>query len=212
MTGHLTTGHLATGHACGPLDPPAPAPSALPPALPATPPLPSTSGWPSPLGAPTGAALPPPGEAPAPSYPRLGQPSQPAEPPARLLDSPRSTSSTLLPDPLTPLAYASQAEAQPHDRAHRPVEPWTPVADALTSLASSPLATDIETESSRPDAEAPAADEPAEAEPGSKSKPKFGRVTPIFRAGMELPDPDEHRGPRHRAPEPVTSLLTRRKF
>ncbi|HEX4246663.1 MAG TPA: hypothetical protein VH008_02275 [Pseudonocardia sp.] len=37
-------------------------------------------------------------------------------------------------------------------------------------------------------------------------------VTPIFRAGSELPDPDKRRGPRHRAPEPVTSLLTRRKF
>jgi len=37
-------------------------------------------------------------------------------------------------------------------------------------------------------------------------------VTPIFRAGAELPDPDKRRGPRHRAPEPVTSLLTRRKF
>jgi len=38
------------------------------------------------------------------------------------------------------------------------------------------------------------------------------QVTPIFRAGTELPDPDKRRGPRHRAPEPVTSLLTRRKF
>ena len=37
-------------------------------------------------------------------------------------------------------------------------------------------------------------------------------VTPIFRAGSELPDPNKRRGPRHRAPEPVTSLLTRRKF
>jgi hypothetical protein len=49
----------------------------------------------------------------------------------------------------------------------------------------------------------------AEPEPAAATPPS---VTPIFRAGTELPDPDEHIGPRHRAPEPVTSLLTRRKF
>jgi hypothetical protein len=51
-------------------------------------------------------------------------------------------------------------------------------------------------------------------EPETEDVPKAepGQVTPIFRAGTELPDPEERRGPRHRAPEPVTSLLTRRKF
>ncbi|MDT7633195.1 MAG: hypothetical protein QOI50_5125, partial [Pseudonocardiales bacterium] len=47
---------------------------------------------------------------------------------------------------------------------------------------------------------------------GTEPKAEPNQVTPIFRAGTELPDPRERRGPRHRAPEPVTSLLTRRKF
>jgi hypothetical protein len=50
------------------------------------------------------------------------------------------------------------------------------------------------------------------AEDAPEPKPASSSVTPIFRAGTELPDPDKPRGPRHRAPEPVTSLLTRRKF
>ncbi|HTF53399.1 MAG TPA: hypothetical protein VK735_38630 [Pseudonocardia sp.] len=60
----------------------------------------------------------------------------------------------------------------------------------------------------RPISRPPEADSSAAEEP----KPESSSVTPIFRAGTELPDPDKRRGPRHRAPEPVTSLLTRRKF
>jgi hypothetical protein len=56
---------------------------------------------------------------------------------------------------------------------------------------------------------APTALAAAEPEPAVSTPPS---VTPIFRAGTELPDPDERSGPRHRAPEPVTSLLTRRRF
>jgi hypothetical protein len=51
-----------------------------------------------------------------------------------------------------------------------------------------------------------------EPDTGHEPKEEPNQVTPIFRAGTELPDPEERRGPRHRAPEPVTSLLTRRKF
>jgi len=47
---------------------------------------------------------------------------------------------------------------------------------------------------------------------GGEPESEPNAVTPIFRAGTELPDPEKSRGPRHRAPEPVTSLLTRRKF
>jgi len=60
----------------------------------------------------------------------------------------------------------------------------------------------------RPPGPPPERDSSAEDE----SNPAPSSVTPIFRAGTELPDPDKPRGPRHRAPEPVTSLLTRRKF
>jgi hypothetical protein len=52
----------------------------------------------------------------------------------------------------------------------------------------------------------------SKADSGSEPKSEPNQVTPIFRVGTELPDPQERRGPRHRAPEPVTSLLTRRKF
>jgi hypothetical protein len=102
-------------------------------------------------------------------------------------------------------------------------EPWAPPAGSSLPLASSsaPLAdspapfpanrpAERSTDEPKPteDKSKPTDDAPKPTE--DKSKP--ARVTSIFRAGMELPNPDEHRGPRHRAPEPVTSLLTRRKF
>jgi len=62
---------------------------------------------------------------------------------------------------------------------------------------------------------APGSPEPTAArrsEQGGEPESEPNAVTPIFRAGTELPDPEKSRGPRHRAPEPVTSLLTRRKF
>jgi hypothetical protein len=55
-------------------------------------------------------------------------------------------------------------------------------------------------------------DSDSDSDSGTEPKAGPNQVTPIFRAGTELPDPQERRGPRHRAPEPVTSLLTRRKF
>ncbi|MDT7776063.1 MAG: hypothetical protein QOC67_4987 [Pseudonocardiales bacterium] len=63
-------------------------------------------------------------------------------------------------------------------------------------------------ESGPTDDREPESDSKAESSTGAEPN----QVTPIFRAGTELPDPRERRGPRHRAPEPVTSLLTRRKF
>jgi hypothetical protein len=63
-------------------------------------------------------------------------------------------------------------------------------------------------ESDPTDDREPESDSKADSSTGAEPN----QVTPIFRAGTELPDPRERRGPRHRAPEPVTSLLTRRKF
>jgi hypothetical protein len=62
------------------------------------------------------------------------------------------------------------------------------------------------------DAREPESESDADPTTGTEPKAEPNQVTPIFRAGSELPDPEERRGPRHRAPEPVTSLLTRRKF
>jgi hypothetical protein len=86
-------------------------------------------------------------------------------------------------------------------------EPWTPPAGSSTPLADSLAPFPVNEPAERFPADG-RADESKSTEDDSKP----ARVTPIFRAGMELPNPDEHRGPRHRAPEPVISLLTRRKF
>lgn len=74
--------------------------------------------------------------------------------------------------------------------------PASPLKDFVNPALSNPAVPD------RNDEDVTDVDEDAEPSP----------VTPIFRAGSELPDPNKRRGPRHRAPEPVTSLLTRRKF
>lgn len=52
-----------------------------------------------------------------------------------------------------------------------------------------------------------------EPEPGDPSATPASPVTPLFGTAAHAAKPEERpRGPRHRAPEPVTSLITRRKF
>jgi hypothetical protein len=126
----------------------------------------------------------------------LGRPAERVSPATTEPWSPPAGSSMPLADSLAPFPGDRAGEQSP---ATGPGERF-PANGPAERSTDEPKSTEDE---SKPTEDAP---KPAE----DNSKP--ARVTPIFRAGMELPNPDEHRGPRHRAPEPVTSLLTRRKF
>ncbi|WP_156993975.1 hypothetical protein [Pseudonocardia acaciae] len=115
-------------------------------------------------------------------------------------DTRDNTHGDLQNDPLGGLHSPASHHAQPSQHA-RPEAP--PAPGPATSPMLSPIdqlipvgevtSVDAEPDGDRPDEEAP--------------------VTPLFGSAAHAAKPEERsRRPRHRAPEPVTSLLTRRKF
>jgi len=152
------------------------------------------------------------------SNPGMAGPLSPGAPhidPLSLSDLPPLADPLSLADPVSPpRGAAHQRAASSHPSipsVGRLDAPATPVGP-LNSPPPPEPGQSPPSEARRPLGPPPERDSSAEDEAEEEPKPADSSVTPIFRAGTELPDPDKPRGPRHRAPEPVTSLLTRRKF
>jgi hypothetical protein len=150
----------------------------------------------------------------APIAPRVHQPGPVT--PVNPVEQPNPAGERRVVNPMTPPRASVGPLSLPAAGPLGPTATATRIPAVLADPALDPRAFDP-TPIPVPEAETdPTDDREPESEPdsGTRREPKAepNQVTPIFRAGTELPNPEERRGPRHRAPEPVTSLLTRRKF